>query len=506
MSFHSYPILWQSTRCSLPLGEIIKTMSKNSTNTPFQFDNTYLSLPSIFYSKTHPSQVKNPATVLFNSSLNNNLGISFSSAEEIAPLLSGNQLAEGSVPFAQAYAGHQFGHFTMLGDGRAIVLGEHITQQNERLDVQLKGSGQTPYSRRGDGKASVKAMLREYLMSEAMHFLDIPTSRSLAVIATGEPIYRETVQEAAVLTRIMRSHIRVGTFEYARYFTSPANLESLLHYTINRHFPELKNATNPALALLEQVMKRQISLIVEWMRVGFIHGVMNTDNTSIIGDTFDYGPCAFMNAYHPDTVFSSIDSTGRYAYGNQPKIIKWNMAKLAEALLPLIHDDEDTAIKLAVDVLNTFDEIYTQKWYNMMFAKIGITTPQEHDDALVHELLNLMRAQKADYTNTFNYLSGIDVEEMPWITPWHNKWLARIGNKRETKTEATLVMQKVNPVIVPRNQFVEEALQLAENGDLSAFNMLLEALKTPYTFTHEKQPYLKPDISFDESYQTFCGT
>lgn len=480
-------------------------------HSPFSFDNTYVLLPEKFYSKLKPAVVPQPKVLLFNKALSANLGLDFSDKEGITQVLSGNLLPEGTEPFAQAYAGHQFGHFTMLGDGRAIHLGEQVSPSGAHFDVQLKGSGRTPYSRGGDGKATLKAMLREYFMSEALHHLGIPTSRSLAVVTTGETVYRETPQQGAVLTRIMSSHIRVGTFEFARYYGSKDDLQELTTYTIKRHFPELEESKNPALALLEKVMHVQTKLIVEWMRVGFIHGVMNTDNTSVCGETFDYGPCAFMNAYNPDTVFSSIDTQGRYAFGNQPKILKWNLAKFAEALLPIIHKDEDTAVKLAVDVINTFDRNYYDKWYTMMFAKIGISNAEETDFPLLHELIDSMQQHKADYTNTFlslsrdEYLTKDKVFNQE-LDVWKKKWKERLQKNGHDLEEAKALMQQNNPVIIPRNVFVEKALNAAENGDLAQFNTLLKILETPYTYKEEMKGFLFTDPEFDGNYQTFCGT
>lgn len=416
-----------------------------------------------------------------------------------------------NTPFAQAYAGHQFGHFTKLGDGRAIVLGEHIKEDKQRFDVQLKGSGRTPYSRSGDGKATLKAMLREYVMSEAMHYLNIPTSRSLAVIKTGEPVYRETRQEGAALVRVMKSHIRVGTFEYAAQFGSLEDLKALTNYTVKRLYPEIAEDENPVLSLLRKVMGNQIELVTNWMRVGFIHGVMNTDNTSISGETFDYGPCAFMNSYHPDTVYSSIDHNGRYAFGNQPAIIKWNIARFAEALLPIIDENKEKSLALAQMTIDEFNAIWKEKYYGTMLMKIGIETNDPIHYGLVDELLNAMKSLKMDYTNTFRDLSQAVVsEESPMssldIKPWLKKWKETIDQSVGSE-QAIQLMSKVNPVVIPRNQEVERALQEAVNGNTAVLEKLLRVISKPYEFQEGVEQFMTPsETSFELNYQTFCGT
>lgn len=486
-------------------------MAFNNSNTIFNFDHSYASLPAIFYSRVSPAVVPKPNMVIFNDDLKKELQLVADDDGLLTQILAGNHIPVNADPIAQAYAGHQFGHFTMLGDGRAILLGEHITHGNNRLDIQLKGSGQTPYSRRGDGKATLRAMLREYLFSEAIHYLGIPTSRSLAVVATGEAVYREVVNKGALLTRVMKSHLRVGTFEYARYFGTEEDLSTLLNYTIDRHFPDLTGSENPALQLLDKVMRLQIELVVQWMRVGFIHGVLNTDNTSVIGETFDYGPCAFMNNYHPDTVYSSIDHAGRYAFGNQPEILKWNLAKLAEALLPLIHSDEKIAVDLATEKINQFDDLFSEAWYNMMFRKIGIERETNGDRKLVDELLSTMQTSKLDYTNTF--LSLFLKEQVPEnlkiatdLEEWLIKWRERIVRSGRGEASAMLLMKKSNPVFVPRNIHVEEALDQADQGDLSQFKKLLDTLHQPFEFQDDVKEFLTYDESYDRQYQTFCGT
>jgi len=329
----------------------------------FNFDNTYLALPGELFTVCPPTPVSQPQLVAFNDSLANELGLSTSNIQpdELADIFSGNVLPEGAASLAQAYSGHQFGHFSRLGDGRALLLGEQITPDGRRYDLQLKGSGPTPYSRRGDGLATLSAMLREYLISEAMHALGIPTTLSLAVVVTGEPVYREQVQPGAVLTRVAKSHIRVGTFEHISQFSSVETLKVFTEYVLKRHYPELLQTENPVLSFLQKVIEKQTDLIVSWMRVGFIHGVMNTDNMAVSGETIDYGPCAFMNAYKPETVFSSIDTGGRYAFGNQPEMALWNLTRLAESLLPLIDTDIKKAIAKAEDVLNSFQHLFEHK-------------------------------------------------------------------------------------------------------------------------------------------------
>lgn len=392
----------------------------------FQFTHSYQSLGNTFFEKVLPTPVAAPTLFLYNESLANELGINENNDTAVlAGILSGNQLAVGASPIAQAYAGHQFGYFTMLGDGRAILLGEHLGPDGQRWDVQLKGAGPTPYSRRGDGRATLRAMLREYLISEAMHGLGIPSSRSLAVVATGEKVFREEIQAGAVLTRIMKSHIRVGTFEYARQFLKTEELERLTQYTLNRHYPAARIQQNAALTLLEKVLHQQAWLIAQWMRVGFIHGVMNTDNMSIAGETFDYGPCAFINSYDPTKAFSSIDTNGRYAFGNQPNIAHWNLSCLANALLPIIDSDTDKAVKMATEVLNQFPALYTQFYTATMAAKIGFDENRISNEviALLKELMQWMQTEQADYTNTFLTIEGALQPEGIYTSTVFSNWL-----------------------------------------------------------------------------------
>ncbi|UJP65654.1 protein adenylyltransferase SelO [Mongoliitalea daihaiensis] len=479
----------------------------------FNFDTTYTNLPSFFFSEVVPTAVANPQLVLLNQGLAQRLGIPFDEnrISEIGKILSGNTLIPETTPLAQAYAGHQFGNFTMLGDGRAILLGEQISPQGERYDIQLKGAGRTPYSRGGDGRAHFAAMLREYLMSEALHYLRIPTSRSLAVVWTGEPVYRERTRPGAVLTRVAKSHLRVGTFEYAKNFQGGAYLQDLLNYAIARHFPDLDESENKAIAFFEQVMELQAALIVDWMRVGFIHGVMNTDNMCIAGETIDYGPCAFMNAYEPKTVFSSIDTQGRYAYGNQPYIAHWNLSCLISALLPAISSNKEEAVKLAEASLQKFPAFYEAQWLDMMRSKLGLTQVDVKDKQLIDRLLGWMQGQKADFTNTFFYLQeGIFPDTATYqssiLEEWISDWEQRIAKENRSKADAQTTMRNVNPAFIPRNHRVEAALSAAEKGDMEPFHQLLEVIQQPYLFRPSLESYQEVPESFDENYQTFCGT
>lgn len=475
--------------------------------------NSYTELPEVFFTKQPPVPVQKPEVVIFNEKLAEEVGLKFSqmSEEELARLLSGSLVPEGMKPFAQAYAGHQFGNFTMLGDGRAVVLGEHLTPSGQRLDLQFKGSGRTPYSRGGDGRAALGPMLREYIISEAMHNLGIPTTRSLAVVATGETVYRENELPGAILTRIAASHIRVGTFEFASLHENKTITRALLDYVIERHFQQIKDKENQPLALLEAVIEQQAELITHWMRVGFIHGVMNTDNMALSGETIDYGPCAFMDNFDPATVFSSIDQNGRYSYSNQPYIAQWNLARLAESLIPLIHQENEEAIKMAEHSLNSFEEIYKGKWLSMMGSKLGLLKVKEEDEKLVAELLDWMHQNSADYTNTFRDLCK---PEFPLdeayksenFRIWYSRWKLRLKTEEQELDASLDLMRSVNPEVIPRNHKVEEALQASEQGDLNPFHNLLKALEKPYQCGEHLKPYQAPPEPTEKVYQTFCGT
>ena len=473
--------------------------------TSWQLENTYAELPDTFYNLQAPVAVKKPELVLFNESLADDLGLDFLKKEkaEIAEYFSGNKVPKGAKPLSQAYAGHQFGHFNMLGDGRAILLGEQIDSLGNRFDMQLKGSGRTPFSRGGDGRATLYSMLREYLISESMHCLGIPTTRSLAVVSTGEQVYRGPIHDGAVLTRIASSHIRVGTFEYARNFGSTEDLKSLTDYTILRHYPKILKTDQPYLELLKVVMCEQIDLVINWMRVGFIHGVMNTDNMSICGETIDYGPCAFMNTYHPKTVYSSIDKNSRYAFVNQSYITHWNLTIFANALLPLISDKEEKAVKLAKGVLNEFQDRFVDQWYHMMFNKLGIVNPNKKDQVLVNDFLKLMEVHKADYTQLFIALEKDEtLDEALFEQKEFKNWIHAWKLKNPVQEQ----MKKYNPRIIPRNHWVENALETAVEGDMMPFQNLLKLLSNPYDEQSNELLYEKTPADFDASYQTFCGT
>jgi serine/tyrosine/threonine adenylyltransferase len=479
----------------------------------WHFDNTYTRLPDAFFSKLAPTPVKEPRLVVFNRALAQELGLKPDTAGEsaLAALFSGNALPPQATPIAQAYAGHQFGNFTMLGDGRAIVLGEHIAPDGRRYDIQLKGSGPTPYSRRGDGRAALGPMLREYIISEAMHGLGIPTTRSLAVVTTGESVYREEVLPGAVLTRVASSHLRVGTFEYASARRDLEGLSALVNYAIERHYPDLAGAKTPALSLLSAVMERQADLIVEWMRVGFIHGVMNTDNMTISGESIDYGPCAFMDVYDPATAFSSIDRDRRYAFGNQAAIAQWNLARLAEALLPLLHPDTDEAVVLAKDKIESFSDIYATRWRAMMRRKLGLTEESEENLSLIRDLLDWMHRNGADYTNTFRLLSAdllLDdkkASDQKFID-WHARWRFRLEKSSKLRPTPLSLMQAANPAYIPRNHQVEMVLEAAGKGDLVPLQNLMKVLARPYVERQGLDSYMEPSARADASYRTFCGT
>jgi uncharacterized protein YdiU (UPF0061 family) len=481
----------------------------------WNFDNTYATLPATFFRAVTPEKPNRPELVIYNQLLGKQLGLQYSvtTHPEIANIFSGNELPAGAFPVAQAYAGHQFGYFNMLGDGRAVLLGEQLAPDAKRWDIQLKGSGQTPYSRRGDGKATLSAMLREYLMSEAMHGLGVPTTRSLAVVKTGSKVFRETAHEGAVLARVAASHIRVGTFEYAKNFLNNEDLKKLLHYSIERHAPELRRNDKPALALLEEVIHQQVKLIVHWMRTGFIHGVMNTDNMSIAGETIDYGPCAFMNAYYPETVFSSIDTQGRYAYGNQPAIAHWNLTCFADTLLPLLSDETGEAIEMVKPLLQQAATLFEKEMDTMMAAKIGFEKPVADDKKMVSSaLLKWMIHNKADYTNTFRYIMGdhvpgSDIYLNSTFIDWHKHWMKRIAETDGGMEKAMALMSAHNPIYIPRNHLVEEALtNVAQNNDYGLFHELLNLCSNPYRHQPQKRKYQQPPLTGDAGYQTFCNT
>ena len=479
----------------------------------WRFDNTYSKLPEYFLSYTSPTPVKSPELTILNNNLVEDLGLNFSklNKEDLSKLFSGNVLPEGSKSISQAYAGHQFGHFTMLGDGRAVLMGEHISKNNGRLDIQFKGSGKTPFSRNGDGRAALGPMLREYIISEAMYALNIPTTRSLAVVKTGENVVRESILQGAILTRVASSHLRVGTFQYITARQNKDELKTLVNYTIDRHYPNIKTSKNQALDLLKVLMEKQIDLVINWMRVGFIHGVMNTDNMTISGETIDYGPCAFMDTYDPQTVFSSIDQLGRYAYFNQPSITKWNLARFAECLVPLINEDKDKAIDIVTETINTFETIYEKKWLNMMRDKLGLFGDDIKDQVLILDLLTWMHQNKADYTNTFCFLMNekvinIKIYENENFLIWKKRWDERMLLNNKNPEKCLALMRSVNPLVIPRNHNVEDALLAANNNDLTLFNKLINILGKPYQNQKEISDYQLPAPLSNQKYQTFCGT
>ncbi len=478
----------------------------------WNLDNSYARLPKSFFSIINPTPVTSPQLVILNHPLAESLGLNAHElqGEEGIAVLAGNRVPEKAIPLAQAYAGHQFGHFTMLGDGRAHLLGEQITPSGKRFDIQLKGSGKTPYSRSGDGRAALGPMLREYIVSEAMYALGIPTTRSLAVVTTGEPVFRETKLPGAILTRVAASHLRVGTFEYISQWGTAEDLRALANYSLQRHFPDVE-AEN-YYSLLQEVIRLQAELIAKWQLAGFIHGVMNTDNMALSGETIDYGPCAFMDTYDPATVFSSIDYHGRYAYGNQPKIALWNLARFAETLLPLLHKDEEQAVKLAGEALSGFEQLYRYNWLKGMRAKLGVYNEENEDESLMQNLLSMMQKYKADYTKTFRSLTidqirDTELFDSPEFKRWRKLWYARLDRQQESHSSSRELMKKSNPSIIPRNHRVEEALEAAEkNGDYSVMKRLLDVLSDPYAYSTEQVAYSSPPPPSTQPYQTFCGT
>ena len=481
-------------------------------NINWNFDNSYSRLSDAFKEHIKPVAVKNPELVIINKSLAKELDLDLTkiTKDKLSSLFTGNTLPEGSNTIAQAYAGHQFGHFTMLGDGRAILIGEHITSSNKRYDIQLKGSGKTSFSRNGDGRAALGPMLREYIVSEAMHNLNISSTRSLAVAKTGEKIMRDTLLEGAILTRVALSHIRVGTFQYIAARDKKDELEIIFKYVINRHYPKLANSKNKAIDLLHNVMSKQIDLVVNWMRVGFIHGVMNTDNMSISGETIDYGPCAFMDTYDPKTVFSSIDHMGRYAYCNQPIITKWNLSRFAECLIPMIDENQKKAIEIATEIINTFEKNYEEKWLEMMRKKLGLLGNHSTDKTLILDLLTWMHQKKVDYTNTFCHLMKFKVQEEEdfqdrVFKDWKKRWNERLIINNSSNEKSIALMRTVNPLVIPRNDKVEETLDLANKNNFKMLFEFLEILKTPYIEKKNTYKYQIPNEN-NKEYKTFCGT
>jgi len=486
------------------------------------FDNSYARLPERFYARLAPTPVAAPRLVKLNRPLAVQLGLDPDelTTPEGVEILAGNRIAQGSAPIALAYAGHQFGNFVpQLGDGRAILLGEVVDRAGRRRDIQLKGSGPTPFSRRGDGRAALGPVLREYIVSEAMAALGIPTTRSLAAVTTGEPVIRETALPGAILTRVASSHIRVGTFQFFAGRDDVEALRLLADHVLTRHYPDAATHEQPYRALFEQVIARQAELVAKWLLVGFVHGVMNTDNTSIAGETIDYGPCAFLDAYDPGTVFSSIDQQGRYAYGNQPRIAAWNLARFGETLLPLLSDDTDAALAQATESLGTFSNRFSQAMVAGLRRKLGLSTEGEGDAALAQDLLNAMAENHADFTLTFRRLC--DAAESPdadahvrslfddpaAYDAWAARWRQRLADEAAEGPTRRAAMQAVNPAYIPRNHRIEAALSAAiERDDFEPFEELLAVLARPYENRPEFAAYAEPPPLDQRVYRTFCGT
>ena len=484
------------------------------------FDNSYADNLNGFYTSCKSEFYPAVSLIKFNHSLATQLGFKFDGLDEneLADIFSGNQMLEGSTPIAQIYAGHQFGHFSQqLGDGRALLLGEVVNEQGKRFDIQLKGSGRTPYSRGGDGKSALGPVLREYIMCEAMHALGIPTTRALAAVTTGEQVMRTEPLPGGVFTRIASSHIRVGTFQYFAAQQSHDKVKKLADYSIARHYSHLQDADNPYLAFFTEVCEAQASLVAQWMLIGFIHGVMNTDNMTISGETIDYGPCAFMDYYEPDTVFSSIDKHGRYAYRNQPSIAQWNLARLAEAMLSLFGEDTEVTIPLVTEILEQFPEHYTQHWLVGMRKKIGLKSEEENDLNLINNLLAVMHQEKVDYTLLFRQLADVLhqcnavyslFEDASAIQDWVKQWLDRIERDHNDVEQSFTQMNQVNPIYIPRNHLVEEAIDAGVySEDFSKFEALLEVTSKPFDLQTDKERYASPaNTEFNNTYKTFCGT
>lgn len=487
----------------------------------FPFQNSYAALPDNFYARVAPTPVAAPRLIKLNRPLAAELGLDPAELEtaEGAEILAGKTIPPGAEPIAMAYAGHQFGHFVpQLGDGRAILLGEVVDRNGVRRDIQLKGSGPTPFSRRGDGRAALGPVLREYIVSEAMAALGIPTTRSLAAVITGEPVYRETALPGAVLTRVATSHIRVGTFQYFAVRRDTEALRQLADHVIGRHYPELAGHDRPYHALLDAVIARQARLIAQWLLVGFIHGVMNTDNTSVSGETIDYGPCAFMDAYDPKQVFSSIDEFGRYAFANQPRIALWNLTRLAECLLPLMSEDKEQAVKDAEAALDGFAEQFTAAHQKGLRRKLGLFSEHEGDQPLAQALFDAMATSKADFTLTFRRLSdaaghGDDANvralfaDPAGLDEWIPRWRQRLALEPQSAAERQAAMRQVNPAFIPRNHRIEAVITAAvQNDDFAPFEQLNAVLARPFDDQPDFAAYAEPPQPEEQVLQTFCGT
>ena len=482
------------------------------------FSNTYTCLDEIFYEKTRPTPVRNPRLFLWNSSMAEQLMIPNELKHDsvaLAQAFSGNQILPGSEPIATAYAGHQFGHFApQLGDGRAHLLGEVFDQFGQRWDIQLKGSGRTLFSRGGDGRCALGPAVREFIMSEAMKALGVPTTRCLAVVTTGEPVFRDTTLPGAVVTRLASSHLRIGTFQLFAARGDHQALKTLCDYTIERHYPDLQEeGANKYLLFVDKVIERLIRLVVEWMRVGFIHGVMNTDNISLCGETIDYGPCAMMGTYDPETVYSSIDTQGRYAFGNQPEIMQWNIARLAECLLPLINADKNKAIDKVGGIITEFPIRFEQVYMKMMGKKLGLTSFQQEDQKLLFSVLDQLKERRMDYTVTFDLLTKSLMSEVVAsqmkneLEECFDLWQKRINEQAATSQEVHELMRQYNPVVIPRNHHVEAVIQeCEETGKVTLAEKFLQVLRSPYEELAQTSQYQDPPSNGDEDYETFCGT
>ncbi|MFT6303530.1 MAG: hypothetical protein ACI9XK_000525 [Granulosicoccus sp.] len=496
-------------------------MNTTTASVSIDFDNSYAKLPDDFHQKLAPTPVSDPQLITVNDSLAELLGINPNAlkSEEGVKILAGNAVAEGSEPLAMAYAGHQFGNWVpQLGDGRALLLGEVIAQDGNRYDIQLKGAGRTPFSRGGDGRNWVGPVLREYVVSEAMAALGVPTTRALAAVTTGDAIMRENgAMPGAILTRVARSHIRVGTFQYFAARQNNVAIEQLVQHVNARHYPENLEAENPAVALLISVIDAQAELVAHWQSIGFIHGVMNTDNSSVSGDTIDYGPCAFMDTYAADKVFSSIDRGARYAYQNQPRMAQWNLVNLAQCLLSLMHENQEEAVEIAQDTINTFDEKFIHHYLNRMRGKLGLVDEQDDDLALASSLLDTMARQELDFTLTFRQLAYRDPSDKfapgGSLHDWQLRWASRIEASTgfvpgtDELTDNQVLMRNHNPAIIPRNHQVEAVIEAAVNGrDFKPFHKLLAAVTTPFDESHDGGPFAAPPTKDEIVTQTFCGT
>lgn len=478
-----------------------------------QLQHSYAALPPAFWSSVEPTPVAAPRLLAWNAALAEALGLDPALDARAAAMFSGNAPPPQARPIAMAYAGHQFGHFVpQLGDGRAILLGEVTDPQGRRFDVQLKGAGPTPYSRNGDGRAAIGPVLREFLVSEAMHALGVPTTRALAAVATGEAVFRDGALPGAVLTRIAASHVRVGTFQFFAAREDHAAVRALVGFVLARHYPALVDHDNPPLALLEAVVHAQARLVAAWMQVGFVHGVMNTDNMAVSGETIDYGPCAFLDEYHPAKTFSSIDRRGRYAFGNQPAIAQWNLARLAECLLPLIDADGEQAVAMARAAIEAFAPAYREHWLAGQRRKLGLSTEEDGDEALAQDFLETLQAVEADYTLAYRALSGAArgeeaaLPKSPGMDAWLARWRERLGREPGDLAARVAVMDAANPAVIPRNHLVEAALAAAAAGDLAPFEALLAAVRRPFDDGPAQAPFMAPPAPEQRVTHTFCGT